>query len=78
MRNAIAIEILVEILCPVVGSYSIVQRMVLYGDAIAHTLLPGLTLSFCWGIDIAIEAIHKAAVLFWGSPHWRKPAPPRE
>ena len=59
MRNAIAIEILVEILCPVVGSYSIVQRMVLYGDAIAHTLLPGLTLSFCWGIDIAIEAIHE-------------------
>ena len=61
MRNAIVIEILVGILCPVVGSYPIVQRMVLYRDAIAHTVLPRLSLSFCLGIDIASGAIHEAA-----------------
>jgi manganese/iron transport system permease protein len=56
MRNAIAIGMLVGILCPVVGSYLIVQRMALYGDVIAHAVLPGLSLSFFLGIDIAIGA----------------------
>jgi manganese/iron transport system permease protein len=56
MRNAIAIGFLVGILCPVVGSYLIVQRMALYGDVIAHAVLPGLSLSFFLGIDIAIGA----------------------
>jgi manganese/iron transport system permease protein len=56
MRNAIAIGILVGILCPVVGSYLIVQRMALLGDVIAHCVLPGLSLSFFFGIDILIGA----------------------
>ncbi|MGF1604371.1 MAG: metal ABC transporter permease [Thermosynechococcaceae cyanobacterium] len=56
MRNAIAISILVGILCPVVGSYLIVQRMALLGDVIAHCVLPGLSISFFLGIDILIGA----------------------
>jgi manganese/iron transport system permease protein len=56
MRNAIAIGVLVIILCPVVGSYLIVQRMALLGDVIAHCVLPGLSISFFLGIDILIGA----------------------
>ncbi|MDM9382786.1 metal ABC transporter permease [Chlorogloeopsis sp. ULAP01] len=56
MRNAIAIGILIGILCPVVGSYLIVQRMALLGDVIAHCVLPGLSISFFLGIDILIGA----------------------
>jgi manganese/iron transport system permease protein len=56
MRNAIAIGILVGMLCPVVGSYLIVQRMALLGDVIAHCVLPGLSVSFFLGIDILIGA----------------------
>lgn len=56
MRNAIAIGVLVGILCPVVGSYLIVQRMALLGDVIAHAVLPGLSISFFFGIDILIGA----------------------
>jgi manganese/iron transport system permease protein len=56
MQNAIAISILIGILCPVVGSYLIVQRMALLGDVIAHCVLPGLSLSFFFGIDILIGA----------------------
>ena len=56
MRNAIAIGVLVGILCPVVGSYLIVQRMALLGDVIAHCVLPGLAVSFFLGIDILIGA----------------------
>jgi len=56
MRNAIVIGVLVGILCPVVGSYLIVQRMALLGDVIAHCVLPGLSISFFLGIDILIGA----------------------
>ncbi len=56
MRNAIAVGILVGILCPVVGTYLIVQRMALLGDVIAHAVLPGLAIAFFWGVDILIGA----------------------
>jgi manganese/iron transport system permease protein len=56
MRNAIAIGILIGILCPIVGSYLIVQRMALIGDVIAHCVLPGLSVSFFLKIDILIGA----------------------
>jgi len=56
MRNAIAIGVLVGILCPVVGSYLIVQRMALLGDVIAHCVLPGLSISFFLGVDILVGA----------------------
>jgi manganese/iron transport system permease protein len=56
MRHAIAIGLIVGILCPVVGSYLIVQRMALLGDVIAHCVLPGLSISFFLGIDILIGA----------------------
>ncbi len=56
MRNAIAIGVLVGILCPVVGSYLIVQRMAMLGDVIAHCVLPGLSISFFLGVDILLGA----------------------
>jgi manganese/iron transport system permease protein len=56
MQHAIAIGILVGILCPIVGSYLIVQRMALFGDVIAHCVLPGLSISFFLGVDIMLGA----------------------
>lgn len=56
MRNAIVTAILLGILCSVVGSYLIVQRMGLLGDVIAHAVLPGLAIAFFLGIDIFIGA----------------------
>ncbi len=69
MRQAISIGLLVGILCPVVGSYSIVQRMALYGDVIAHCVLPGLSLSFFLGIDILIGAFI-SGILGAGAISW--------
>ena len=69
MQNAIVIGILTGILCPVVGSYLIVQRMALLGDVIAHCVLPGLSISFFLGIDILIGAfasgITSAFIIAW-------------
>jgi manganese/iron transport system permease protein len=69
MRQAIVIGILVGILCPVVGSYLIVQRMSLFGDVIAHCVLPGLSLSFFLGVDIAIGAF-LSGILGAGAISW--------
>jgi manganese/iron transport system permease protein len=69
MRHAIAIGILVGILCPIVGSYLIVQRMALFGDVIAHCVLPGLSLSFFLGIDIMIGAFI-SGILGAGAISW--------
>jgi hypothetical protein len=49
MRHAIGL--LVGLLCPVVGSYLVVQRMALLGDVIAHCVLPGLSLFRFQGLD---------------------------
>lgn len=69
MRNALAVGILIGILCPVVGTYLIVQRMALLGDVIAHGVLPGLAIAFFWGVDILVGAfisgIFSTFVIAW-------------
>lgn len=71
MRHAIVVGVLVGILCPVVGSYLIVQRMALLGDVIAHCVLPGLSFSFFLGIDITIGAFI-SGILGAGAISWIK------
>ncbi|HEY9901225.1 MAG TPA: metal ABC transporter permease [Candidatus Sericytochromatia bacterium] len=69
IRNAIAVGILVGILCPVVGTYLIVQRMALLGEVIAHAVLPGLPIAVFLGIDISVGAfifgIFSTFVISW-------------
>ncbi len=69
MRHALMIGLLVGILCPVVGTYLIVQRMALLGDVIAHCVLPGLSLSFFLGVDILIGAFI-SGILGAGAISW--------
>ncbi|MCU0523394.1 MAG: metal ABC transporter permease [Elainella sp. Prado103] len=56
MRNALAAGFLVGILCPVVGTYLVVQRMALLGDVIAHAVLPGLAIANFLGIELLFGA----------------------
>lgn len=56
MQNALLIGILIGILCPVVGTYLIVQRMSLLGDVMAHSVLPGLAIAFYLNINILVGA----------------------
>jgi manganese/iron transport system permease protein len=56
MRHAIVMGIVIGILCPVVGSYLIVQRMALLGDVMAHCVLPGLSVAAFFGIDLLLGA----------------------
>jgi manganese/iron transport system permease protein len=56
MRNALTVGVLIGVLCPVMGSYLIVQRMALLGEVIAHSVLPGLTIANFLRVDILIGA----------------------
>ncbi len=56
MRNAIAVGILLGIVCAVVGSYLIVQQMGMMVDMIAHSVLAGLPVAFSLGFNISIGA----------------------
>jgi manganese/iron transport system permease protein len=56
MQRSLAIAILVGLLCAVVGSYLMVQRLALLGDAIGHSVLPGLAIAFIVGANIFVGA----------------------
>ena len=56
MQQALAVGLLVGILCPVIGSYLIVQRMALLGNVISHAVLPGLAIANFLGIDLLLGA----------------------
>ncbi len=56
MQRSVVVATAVGIICAVVGSYLLVQRMALLGDAISHSLLPGLAIAFKLGINIFVGA----------------------
>ncbi|MCM1982350.1 metal ABC transporter permease [Lyngbya confervoides] len=56
MRHAIAMGVIVGILCPVLGSLLIVQQMALLGDVVAHCVLPGLSISVFAGLNPMVGA----------------------
>ena len=45
MRQALVASLLVGVVCPIVGTYLIVQRMAMLGDVVAHGVLPGLAIA---------------------------------
>ncbi len=56
MQRAMVVAVAVGIICSVMGSYLLVQRMALLGDAISHSLLPGLAIAFQIGINMFVGA----------------------
>jgi len=56
IRQALLAGLLVGCLCPVVGTYLIVQRMTLLGNVISHAVLPGLVLAHALSLDIVVGA----------------------
>jgi manganese/iron transport system permease protein len=56
MQRSLLVAVIVGLICSVVGSYLMVQRLSLLGDAISHSLLPGLAIAFWLGINIYVGA----------------------
>ncbi|WP_353260171.1 metal ABC transporter permease [Prochlorothrix hollandica] len=56
MQRSLVVAIVVGIICALVGSYLMVQRLALLGDAISHSVLPGLAIAFLLDINIFVGA----------------------
>ncbi len=56
IQRSLIVAVLAGAICAVVGSYLMVQRLALLGDAIAHSVLPGLAVAFVLGINLFVGA----------------------
>jgi manganese/iron transport system permease protein len=67
MQRGITAAVLVGIVCAVVGTYVVLRGMAFFGDALAHTILPGIALGylvnggareplFWWALGTAVVA----------------------
>jgi manganese/iron transport system permease protein len=69
MRQALLASILAGIVCPIVGTYLIVQRMAMLGDVVAHGVLPGLAIASFLNFPLALGAfalgIFSTFVIAW-------------
>src|SRR5512146_2828471 len=58
MQRGMIAAVLVGIVCAVVGTYVVLRGMAFFGDALAHTILPGVALGYLFSSGTR-------DVLFW-------------
>jgi ABC-type Mn2+/Zn2+ transport system permease subunit/Mn-dependent DtxR family transcriptional regulator len=63
VRYAVAGTILLGIACGLLGSFLVVRRMALAGDALSHAVLPGVALGFLWNMSKDPVAIFVGATI---------------
>ncbi|MFM8363937.1 MAG: metal ABC transporter permease [Verrucomicrobiota bacterium] len=61
-RWALAGSVLLGACCGMMGSFLVVRRLALMGDALAHAVLPGVALGFLWNMSKDPLAIFAGAV----------------
>lgn len=57
MGRALLASVMVGMVCSVLGVYVILQGMAFFGDALAHTILPGVVGAFLLGWPLAVGAL---------------------
>ena len=57
MWRGLLASLMVGVICSVLGTYVILQGMAFFGDALAHTILPGVVLAFLLGWPLAVGAV---------------------
>lgn len=62
LQKALLTSIMVGIICGVIGCFIILRGMALMGDAISHAVLPGVALSYMFGINFLIGAVISGVV----------------
>lgn len=57
LQKALLTSIMVGIICGVIGCFIILRGMALMGDAISHAVLPGVAISYMFGINFFFGAV---------------------
>ena len=55
--RALIAALLVGVVCSVLGTFVVLRGMAFFGDALAHTILPGVVIAFLLGWPLAIGAL---------------------
>lgn len=55
--RALVAAIIVGTVCSVLGTYVVLRGMAFFGDALAHTMLPGVVIAFLLGWPLALGAL---------------------
>lgn len=63
LRYVLVGSVLLGVGCGVLGSFIVVRRLALVGDALSHAVLPGVALGFLWGMTKDPVAIFIGATL---------------
>lgn len=63
VRYALAGSILLGISCGLLGSFIVVRKMALFGDALSHAVLPGVAVGFMWNMTKDPVAIFVGATI---------------
>src|SRR5262245_41375412 len=63
VRYALVGSMLLGICCGLLGSFIVVRKMALVGDALSHAVLPGVALGFLWNMTKDPVAIFVGATL---------------
>ena len=48
--RALIAAVVVGVVCSVLGTYVVLRGMAFFGDALAHTILPGVVIAFLLGL----------------------------
>ena len=57
MVRALVVSVLVGVMCPLLGAYVITRGRAFMGDALAHSVLPGMVVAFMLGISPFFAAV---------------------
>jgi manganese/iron transport system permease protein len=55
--RALIAALIVGVVCSVLGTYIVLRGMAFFGDALAHTILPGVVIAFLLGWPLAVGAL---------------------
>ena len=63
MVRALIVSVLVGVMCPILGAYIITRGRAFMGDALAHSVLPGMVVAFLLGISPFFAAVPAGIVI---------------
>ncbi len=66
MQRALLASLLTVVTTSLVGTWVVLRGMSFMGDAMAHGVIPGITLAFLWGINLSLGAAVSALVMVGG------------
>jgi manganese/iron transport system permease protein len=66
MQRGILAAVLVSMLCAVIGCFVVVRGMAFLGDALAHSVLPGIAVAYLLGGNLTIGALLAAVIVATG------------